>query len=219
MPPKVDLEQIKRAAISSIPLSFETFTLPHETEEYLEEVLTNFLEELGFAEIKDQLAYCLRELAVNAKKANTKRAYFQEKQLNLDDPADYSKGMARFKEDTLENIQHYLQMQKDMGLYVKVVFQARGKTFAIGVRNNVEITKVEHIRIYDRIARSRAFNSMEEAFATVLDNSEGAGLGIVILMLMLKKIGLDEDAFTIDVKRQRPCRFPSTGSMSRKWIC
>jgi putative nucleotidyltransferase with HDIG domain len=200
MPPKVDLEQIKRAAISSIPLSFETFTLPHETEEYLEEVLTNFLEELGFAEIKDQLAYCLRELAVNAKKANTKRAYFQEKQLNLDDPADYSKGMARFKEDTLENIQHYLQMQKDMGLYVKVVFQARGKTFAIGVRNNVEITKVEHIRIYDRIARSRAFNSMEEAFATVLDNSEGAGLGIVILMLMLKKIGLDEDAFTIDVK-------------------
>jgi putative nucleotidyltransferase with HDIG domain len=200
MPPKVDLEQIKRAAISSIPLSFETFTLPHETEEYLEEVLTNFLEELGFPEIKDQLAYCLRELAVNAKKANTKRAYFQEKQLNLDDPADYSKGMARFKEDTLENIQHYLQMQKDMGLYVKVVFQARGKTFAIGVRNNVEITKVEHIRIYDRIARSRAFNSMEEAFATVLDNSEGAGLGIVILMLMLKKIGLDEDAFTIDVK-------------------
>jgi putative nucleotidyltransferase with HDIG domain len=41
---------------------------------------------------------------------------------------------------------------------------------------------------------------MEEAFATVLDTSEGAGLGIVILILMLKKIGLDEDAFHIEVE-------------------
>jgi putative nucleotidyltransferase with HDIG domain len=200
MPPQVDQEQIKRAASSSVPLSFKTFTLPHETEEFLEEVLTSFLEELGSPAIKDQLAYCLRELAVNAKKANTKRAYFQEKELDLNNPADYAKGMATFKEDTLENIQHYLQKQKEMGLYIKIVFQSRGKTFTVGVRNNVEITKIEQIRIFDRIARSRAFSSMEEAFATVLDNSEGAGLGIVILMLMLKKIGLDEEAFSIDVE-------------------
>ena len=40
---------------------------------------------------------------------------------------------------------------------------------------------------------------MEEALSTVLDDSEGAGLGIVIMVLMLKKIGLDEDAFDIDV--------------------
>jgi len=200
MPAHVDVEQVKRAASTSVPLSFKTFTLPHETEEYLEEVLTLFLEQLGFPQIKDQLAYCLRELAVNAKKANTKRAYFQEKQLDLNNPADYAKGMSTFKEDTLENIQHYLQRQKEMGLYIKIVFHTRGRTFSLGVRNNVEITKIEQIRIFDRIARSRAFTSMEEAFATVLDNTEGAGLGIVILMLMLKKIGLDEESFTIDVE-------------------
>ena len=68
------------------------------------------------------------------------------------------------------------------------------------MRNNVEITRKEQIRVFDRIARSRAFSSMEEAFSTVLDNSEGAGLGIVILILMLKKIGLDEDAFDIEVE-------------------
>ena len=37
---------------------------------------------------------------------------------------------------------------------------------------------------------------MEEAFSTVLDSSEGAGFGILILML--EKIGLDEDAFNIE---------------------
>ncbi|MBA7622603.1 hypothetical protein ES703_29981 [subsurface metagenome] len=40
---------------------------------------------------------------------------------------------------------------------------------------------------------------MEEAFATVLDTTEGAGLGIVILILMLRKIGLDEEAFSVDI--------------------
>jgi putative nucleotidyltransferase with HDIG domain len=200
MPQQVDIEQVKRAARNATPLTFKTFTLPHETEEYLEEVLTSLLAELGNLEIKDQLAYCLRELAVNAKKANTKRAYFQERGLDLNNPADYATGMKTFKEDTLENIQHFLQKQKDQGLYIKVIFHAKERTFSIAVRNNVEITKTEQIRIFDRITRSRAFTSMEEAFATVLDTSEGAGLGIVILILMLKKIGLDEDAFHIDVE-------------------
>jgi putative nucleotidyltransferase with HDIG domain len=197
---KIDRNQIKRAAYSSVPLSVKTYTLPHETEIYLEEILEAFLEELGHQNLKDQLAYCLRELAVNAKKANTKRAFFQEKGLSLNVPDDYEKGMKTFKEETLYNIQHYLQLQKNMGLYIKVTFHTRSRTFSISVRNNVEITKKEQIRIYDRIARSRAFKSLEEAFSTVMDNSEGAGLGIVILILMLKKIGLTEEAFSIDVE-------------------
>jgi putative nucleotidyltransferase with HDIG domain len=200
MASEVDVEQIRRATRNSVPLTFKTFTLPHETEEYLDQVLAVFLDEVGHPEVKDQLAYCLRELAVNAKKANTKRAYFHERGLDLQDPRDYAEGMKTFKQDTLENIQHYLQRQKDLGLYLKVVYHTREKTFAIAVRNNVEITKIEQIRIFDRIARSRAFTTMEEAFSTVLDQTEGAGLGIVILILMLKKIGLDEDAFSIDVE-------------------
>jgi putative nucleotidyltransferase with HDIG domain len=194
----IDRAQVKRAAQNSVPISVKTFTLPHETEEYLAGLLEVFLAELGHAEIKDPLVYCLRELAVNAKKANTKRVYFIEKGLDIQKPEEYENGMKHFKEDTLENIQHYLQKQKDMGLYVKVTFHATGANLVITVRNNVEITRKEQIRVYDRIARSRAFKSMEEAFATVLDSSEGAGLGIVILALMLKKIGLDEEAFTIE---------------------
>ncbi len=200
MPAQLDINQIKRAAHNSIPLTFKTYTLPHETEEYLDKVLELFLKELGQEKIKDTLSYCMRELAVNAKKANTKRVYFLEKGLDLNDPKDYEEGMKHFKEETLTNIQYYLQKQKELGLYIKVIFHTKAKTFTISVRNNVEITKKEQIRIYDRIARSRAFTSLEEAFSTVLDNSEGAGLGIVILILMLKKIGLDEDSFSVDLE-------------------
>jgi putative nucleotidyltransferase with HDIG domain len=200
MPQAVDVEKIVHAARNSIPLTIKTFTLPHDMEIYLDQVLDIFLKELGQEALKDPLAYCLRELAVNAKKANTKRVYFHEKGLNILDDEQYRTGMEKFKTETLDNIDHWLTLQKDAGFYIKIIFQIRGQNLNLFVCNNAEITQKEQIRVYDRIARSRAFGSLEEALSTVLDSSEGAGLGIVIMVLMLKKLGLDEDAFDIDSK-------------------
>lgn len=193
----VDVTRIKKAINSGIPLTITTYTLPHEIEVYIEEVLEVFLKELGQEKLKDYLSYCLRELAVNAKKANTKRVYFQERGLDLNNPEDYKLGMANFKQETMDNIGHYLQLQKEKGLYIKVILHVKAQIINLEIRNNVTITKTELIRIHDKLARSRQYNSLEEALTQVLDDSEGAGLGLVILVLMLKKIGLDEDCFDI----------------------
>ncbi len=193
----VDVSKIKKAVLSGIPLTITTYTLPHEIEVYIEQVLESFLKEVGQEKLKDYLSYCVRELAVNAKKANTKRVYFMERGLDLASPEDYKAGMENFKSDTLENIAHYLQLQKEKGLYIKLVFQVKGQIINLEIRNNVAITKTELIRIHDKLARSRQYNSLEEALTQVLDDSEGAGLGLVILVLMLKKVGLDEDCFDI----------------------
>src|SRR5271157_1334615 len=106
MSTEIDVEQIKRAAHDAIPLTFKTYTLPHETEIYLDKVLENFLVELGQEKLKEPLSYCLRELAVNAKKANTKRVYFQEKKLDLGKDQDYEQGMKTFKQETFDNLQY-----------------------------------------------------------------------------------------------------------------
>ena len=193
----VDESKIKKAVQSGIPLTITTFTLPHEIEIYIEDVLTVFLKEVDQSKLKDYLIYCVQELAVNAKKANTKRVYFIERGLDLRNPSDYKEGMAHFKENTLNNIGHYLQLQKEKELYIKLVFQIKKNVIYIEVRNNVEITRIESIRIHDKLARSRQYNNLENAMMQVLDDSEGAGLGLVILALMLKKIGLDEDCFDI----------------------
>jgi putative nucleotidyltransferase with HDIG domain len=194
----IDREKIIRAVRQSIPLAITTYKLPHETEMDLENVLGMFLREMDQEILKDRLAYCLRELAVNAKKANTKRVYFEERNLDLGNKTHYEEGMRNFKEDTFNDLERYLNLQKEKGLFIKIIFHSRGKKFKISIKNNVEINRKEQMRIYDRIARSRAFDSMEEAFAEVLDDSEGAGLGIVILILMLRKMGLDEEAFEIE---------------------
>lgn len=193
----IDETKIKKAIQSSIPLTITTYTLPHEVETYIEDILAKFLSELGYEHLKDHLAYCIRELAVNAKKANTKRVFFTERGLDIEDPDDYKEGMLNFKTTTLENIGHYLQLQKDKGLYVKIIYFAQGNRILFEVRNNVVATKTELVRIQDKLARSRQYHTLEEALTQVLDDTEGAGLGLVILILMLKKMGLDDDSFDI----------------------
>ncbi|MDR1307708.1 MAG: HDOD domain-containing protein [Treponema sp.] len=193
----VDEAKIKKAVQSGIPLTITTFTLPHEIEVYIEQVLLIFLKQVDQEKLKDYVVYCVQELAVNAKKANTKRVYFTERGLDLSNPEDYKLGMTTFKEDTLNNIAPYLQLQKDKGLYIKLIFQVKKNIVYIEVRNNIAITKMELVRIHDKLARSRQYNNLEDALSQVLDDSEGAGLGLVILVLMLKKMGLDEDCFDI----------------------
>ena len=193
----VDEAKVKKAILSGLPLTITTFTLPHEIELYIEEVILVFLKLVGQEKLKDYIVYCVQELAVNAKKANTKRVYFIERGLDLANPDHYREGMEHFKTNTLDNIAHYLQLQKEKGLYIKLILQIKRNIIHIEIRNNVAVTRTELIRIHDKLARSRQYNNLDEALAQVLDDSEGAGLGLVILVLMLKKMGLDEDCFDI----------------------
>ncbi len=77
----LDISKIKMAIRAGIPLSITTYTLPHEMEMYMEDVLTAFLQEMEQPQMIEYLKYCLNELITNAKKANTKRIYFKEKKL------------------------------------------------------------------------------------------------------------------------------------------
>jgi len=193
----VDEEKIKKAIQSGLPLTITTYTLPKEIEIYIEQIIESFLRHMNQLKLKDYIVYCVQELVVNAKKANTKRIYFKERGLDINNDSDYIEGMKTFKDETMSNIGHYLQLQKERGLYIKVVLQVKRNTINIEIRNNVTANKTEQLRIHDKMARSRQFYTLEDALAQVLDNTEGAGLGLVILVLMLKKMGLDDDAFII----------------------
>ena len=79
----VDVSKIKMAIRSGVPLSITTYTLPHDMELYMGSVLADFLKELNQDFMIQYLTYCMQELVTNAKKANTKRIYFEEKGLDI----------------------------------------------------------------------------------------------------------------------------------------
>ena len=191
----VDSAKIALALRSGLPLTITTYTLPHDMEVYMQEILAEFLHQLGQDHMISYLVYCQQELITNAKKANTKRVYFQEKNLDITNPEDYEKGMATFKEDTLNNVNYYLEKQKHAGFYIKLILQFRNNKIKLEVRNNATLVLDEYKRIHDKICRVQQYTSIEEALSKVIDDSEGAGLGLIIMILMLQKIGLAEDSF------------------------
>ncbi|MCR5725052.1 MAG: HDOD domain-containing protein [Treponema sp.] len=195
------MAKIRIAIQDEIPLTITTYTLPHSTEEYMNLILETFLRELKQEHLIEYLKYCLSELLTNSKKANTKRIYFREKNLNIFDEADYEQGMAKFKADTLDNIEHYLIKQKEAGLYVRLIMQVRKNKIKIEVRNNSEMTYEEYKRVHDKLNRAQQYTSMDQAFQSILDDSEGGGLGLIIMILMLKKVGLTEENFQVLCER------------------
>ena len=192
MPPvkkvKLDLSKIKMAIRAGIPLSVTTYTLPREMESYIDSVLKAFLSELNQENMTEYLIYCLNELLTNAKKANTKRIFFNQKKLDIFDEEQYREGMKNFKSETLTNIRYYLDLQKKAGLYIKLILQSRNNKIKLEVRNNSELTVEEYKRIHDKLSRAQQYTSVDQAMEQVLDDTEGAGLGLIIMILMLRFI-------------------------------
>ncbi len=193
----VDKEKINRAVQMNIPISINTYTLPKETETYIVDVAKVFLAAVHHEDIQDYIVYCLNELTTNAKKANTKRIYFQEKGFDIYDQNSYNEGITNFKQESLSNIDYYLQKQKKEGLFIKVIMQAKKNAIIFEVRNNVQMVATEFKRIFDRMVVARDYDNVDQAFMQAIDDTEGAGLGLIIMLLMLKKIGLTEDAFEL----------------------
>lgn len=194
---EIDRQKIRNSISLQSPVEVTSYTLPRNMEVYCRKILNIFLEECHQEHMKEYLDFCLGELLTNAKKANTKRIYFKEKNLNIYDPEDYQLGMKTFKDDTLSNIDYYLDLQRKQGLYIKLLLQLTDENIKIEIRNNSRITPFEKERIDARIENALKFKSPEDIIANILDQTEGAGLGIMIIILMLQKIGLEKDCYQV----------------------
>ena len=192
-----DKEKIRLAVQLHTPIEVMSYTLPREKETYIQEVLLYFLQASHQEHMIDNLVFCLGELLTNAKKANTKRIYFKEQNLDINSDMDYHQGMISFKEDMLNNLAHYLKLQKQAGLYVKFRIQLYDEGLKIEIINNSVLTVFEKKRINEKLKVAKKYEDPSQVIARVIDQTEGAGLGIIIMVLMLQKIGLSKDNFKI----------------------
>lgn len=192
-----DKEKIKVSVSLQLPIEMTTYTLPKNTEVYIRNVMEIFLEECHQEHLKEYLNFCLSELLTNAKKANTKRVYFKEKGLDINNPEDYEKGMENFKMETLTNIDHYLELQRKAGLYIKLALRIQADKIYIEIKNNSTLTVFERERIQQKLDSVQQYKNMDEVLTNVLDQSEGAGLGIIIIILMLQKVGLSKENYQV----------------------
>jgi putative nucleotidyltransferase with HDIG domain len=160
--------------------------------------LESILKERGQDEIFDQMAYCLRELMDNAAKANLKRIYFADQGLRIDQPGDYQRGMRGFRGGVEQERERLEGLQEASDLVVRICFREEQGDLRLTVENNVSIQQVEYERILNKLRKARLYTGLDEFFEEVEDETESAGLGLVMLILILRKLGIGEDGFAIE---------------------
>jgi len=167
-----------------------------DTDLFLSVNLQAFLDEIGRGSFHSHLEYAVNELVMNASKANTKRLYFRSNELDINDPDQYTKGMKGFKEEVFGNFEHYQDLHEKAELYIQVLMVVQDDQFVLEIENNSPFTKEELIRIGERLKLARKFNDLSEVLAYGFDEEEGAGYGLIMIVLMLRKMNLDEKAIS-----------------------
>ena len=186
-----DIENIKQAVQSRQPVDFYCYTLTPEQKKRFHKILSEFLKACNQEYLFNYLSYCLFELLDNASKANAKRIYFREHNLNINDENDYKNGMKDFKDTLNENSLHYEDEMEAGQLKVHLLLTAND-VITITVTNNTKITDSEYSRIQEKIEKTKVYNTMADAINDI-DQTEGCGLGIITVLIMLKKMGLASD--------------------------
>ncbi|MBN2159300.1 MAG: HDOD domain-containing protein [Spirochaetes bacterium] len=184
------------AAENGFYIQFHTFT--HEVEGAIIKCIQRYLEHYDLHYIKNQIINIVKELVNNAIKANMKRIYFRLKKLDIDKTEEYRTGMETFKSEAYDaENQEYIDMLERSNMVVRIDFKTSGDYLYLNVINNVPILDSELSKINARIKKAYKYKDISEAFNEVLDESEGAGLGLIMALMIFKNIGMPPEAFRI----------------------
>jgi len=194
----MNLNLVDYAISESKTLTIKTVSYLTRERNYIDRILKHYLDEIEKPYLINQVSYCLHELAGNANRANAKRVYFTEKGLNIDCPDDYRTGLKTFRSETFTQIDKFHHKQKKAGLYIKIDFRLKEDVLRIRVRNNTLLTEEEKHRIHRKFETMKEYRTIPEAYQIVEDSTEGAGLGLVMIIQLLYNLGFGSEALSLD---------------------
>jgi len=199
LPGNID-QLIRRAIADEHNIKVIAYTVMPVTETGLRRISELVLEKYHKADLLPTGAMILKELALNAAKANFKRIMFEMRKLDLENDADYERGMRDFKAAiSEERAIEYGRRSKKLNRRIEILFDYDAERLLIKVQNNFPLSQKEEIRVRQKLAAAMKYEDIGDFFANCGDETEGAGLGLVLIMTALKSYGIDPHAFTIYV--------------------
>lgn len=159
------------------------------------------LSELDLAFLTEPIFVIQSELITNYLKACAKRVFFANLGLDLTDAADYGRGMQHFRTEVLEkwDSQSIHLAQHDMQVRLRYTLTDEGLEFLL--TNNVEISPFEYERIQQRMRFDLARIGLDPEFTGNIDHSEGGGLGLILIAVLLQNTGIGKHNFSFNADK------------------
>lgn len=173
-------------------LVVRAFGVIHSTEDFIRSFVRKVTDKFGRADLAPALEIIVKELTMNAAKANFKRIFFTENGIDAKDPADYEAGLARFREVIDENIfVDYGRKARAAKLIVETSFDFNKDRIIIEVRNNSPMTPLEETRAREKLKRGYECSDMAEFLLEHMDETEGAGAGLALCVTTMRSANID----------------------------
>ncbi len=176
---------------------FISYSMIETTEEQIKFALARILEKYGKEEYLTPIFSCIKELTSNATKANAKRLLLEEGIITeTDDIIDIVRKLRSILNE--EALLEYGIKSKLSRLSTRTYLKMQGNRLVIEVINNLPLAKRDLARINERIEKSSKYDSIAEFYLENPDPAaEGMGLGLSMVVLLLKSINISYKSFSV----------------------
>jgi len=190
----IDKKKYAEKVINGEEISFSFRFIDEQSLILINTLILKILASQGNIFLLETLITVIREIVFNAFKANLKRIYFDKSGVDINDSEKYELIMQNFKEDYLYNLDEVeSEITTNQNYYIQISFEQKEGVLLISVFNNVQIVQEEYDRIMSRIEQSKISQNLADAYNDVYDPTEGAGLGLVLMVFLLKNSGIGAD--------------------------
>lgn len=196
-------EKLENILHTGKPFQFVAFMLSDEDEAIIEKSIEKILNFYRKPELKEVTYSCVKELMVNGTKANLKNIFFDENNLDINSADDFEEGTQKFKENISEQFAKELgKIAIKRGLFVRLIIEHEPMGLRIEAMNNTHINSKDEERLREKLKNAMDCENIIDFYMKFADETEGAGIGLALVVVLLKESGIDPSHFRVFIKEK-----------------
>lgn len=178
------------------------YAITDTVENELRSVLSSILDRHDCVDLLAPIYTSIKELIINAIKANYKNIYFEgyNPKVKSDELINYETALRLFQlEITRENAVTLEEFARKSDIKTEIEFWTIEKVLHVLVTNPVKMTDTELANIKRKLVDAEHCKDLADYFLSNMDDPhrEGAGLGLILIMMMLKSLRAPKDSLVI----------------------
>jgi len=178
------------------------YSISDDVEMQLRQILFAILQKYNCTDLMAPIYTSIKELVINAIKANFKNIYFEDyaPQNSSNDIIKYEKALELFKlEISRENSNYFEKMARREDIKAVIDLWTDEKMLHVKVANPVTMTDTELRNVNKKLIDAENCKDLADYCIKNLDDPyrEGAGLGLILIMMMLKSLQAPKDSLVI----------------------